>query len=367
MLARAPRRTPMARLHAAGGRLAATAWRRWFLDRHAEFWLGELDPSWSLVERRARVVEVIDETADTRTFVLDPGRRWPGHRAGQHVPITVEIDGVRTRRCYSISSGASTRGARRIAITVQRTGRVSSWLHAHAGPGTVLGFGRPAGEFVLPGAAPRLLLVAGGSGITPIMAMLRELERRAALHDVVLIHCARSARDTIFGRELAILASQEPGLRLVAHHTGERGRLDPPALRALVPDLADRELYVCGPPGLFDVVSEAAAGAGVTHRVHHERFVAPSPAPASAAPVVVTLARAGRDVTVAGPGPLLAQLERAGERPAHGCRIGICNTCRCRKLRGTVEDLVTGAISSEPDQDIRPCVSIARSDLELAL
>src|SRR5258705_5502876 len=122
MLARAPHRSPMTRLHDAGGRLAATAWRRWFLDRHAEFWLGELNPSWSLVERRATVVEVLDETPDTRTFVLDPGRRWPGHRAGQYVPITAEIDGVRTRRCYSISSGASPRGARRIAITVQRTG-----------------------------------------------------------------------------------------------------------------------------------------------------------------------------------------------------------------------------------------------------
>src|SRR5512135_1400356 len=88
-------------------RLAETAWQRWFLDRHTEFWLGELGLTWSATELRARVVEIIDETADTRTFVLAPGRRWPGHRAGQFVPIEVEIDGVRVRRCYSISSGAS--------------------------------------------------------------------------------------------------------------------------------------------------------------------------------------------------------------------------------------------------------------------
>lgn len=340
----------------------------WFLDRHAEFWLGELNRSWSLTERRATVVEVIDETSDTRTFVLAPGRRWPGHRAGQYVPIHVEIDGVRARRCYSISSGASRPGARQIAITVKRCGRVSSWLHAHAGPGALIALGDPAGDFVLPAATPRrLLFVVGGSGITPIIAMLRELERRAALADVVLVHCAARASDEIFGRELAVLASQAPGLRLIAHHRDARDRLDPVTLRALVPDLGEREIYVCAPPGLIDVVASAAARAGAEHRVHHERFVTARPAAATAAPALVTLTRAGRSVALAGPGPLLDQLERAGERPAHGCRIGICNTCRCRKQRGTVEDLATGAISSEPDQDIRLCMSIARTDLTLAL
>lgn len=359
--------TPHRPIAELGRRLAATAWRRWRLDRSAEFWLGELNRSWSLVERRATVVEVIDETADARTLVLAPGRRWPGHRAGQYVPIDVEIDGVRARRYYSISSGASPPGARQIAITVKRLGRVSSWLHAHAGPGALIALGDPAGDFVLPAATPRrLLFVVGGSGITPIIAMLRELERRAALADVVLVHCAASAGDAIFDRELASLARHAPGLRRIAHHRDERDRLDPAALRALVPDLADRETYVCAPPGLIDVVARAAAGVGAAHRVHRERFTAAAP-PACATTALATLTRSGRTVALAGPGSLLAQLERAGERPAHGCRIGICNTCRCRKERGTVEDLVTGAISSEPDQEIRLCVSVARADLVLAL
>src|SRR4051812_32764561 len=125
-----------------------SAWRRWFLDRHADFWLAELGSAWSSSELRARVVEIIVETADTRTFVLAPNRHWPGHRAGQYVPVAVEIDGARVKRCYSISSGASLPGRdRRIAITVRRVpgGRVSNHLHDHVKPGDILALGTPAG------------------------------------------------------------------------------------------------------------------------------------------------------------------------------------------------------------------------------
>jgi hypothetical protein len=97
--------------------VARTAWHRWFLDRKAEFWLGELRASWSLRELRGRVVEIATETADTKTFTIAVPRAWPGHRAGQYVPIELEIAGVRVRRCYSISSGGSPRGAGRIAIS----------------------------------------------------------------------------------------------------------------------------------------------------------------------------------------------------------------------------------------------------------
>jgi ferredoxin-NADP reductase len=357
---------------------AETAWRRWFLDRHVEFWRNELGIP---ARMRARVVETIAETADTRTFVLRPDRRWPGHRAGQYIPIEVEIDGVRARRYYSISSGASVRGARRISITIKRVpgGRVSTWFHDCVQPGDTIDIGPPAGDFVVADtgdklvteAARRLLLVAGGSGITPVMAIVRDLELRGAVHDVVVVHAARTDADAIFGRELAELATSEPGLQLVAHRDSVHGRLDAATLARLVPDLARREVFVCGPPGLLDLVTEVATAAGVA--VHHERFVAACP-PArvptndNAAPPPVTIRlRGGRNVAVAGTGPLLGELERAGERPAHGCRMGICNTCRCHKQTGTVEDLLTGAVSSEPDEEIRLCVSIARSDLELAL
>jgi ferredoxin len=156
------------------------------------------------------------------------------------------------------------------------------------------------------------------------------------------------------------MATQESGLRVLAWRSTWDGRLDAAALHALVPDLARRELYVCGPDGLREVVTEAARGA----RVRSERFTAPvHKAAANDASRLVELS--GRRVAITGTGTLLEELERAGERPAHGCRIGVCHTCRCTKQRGTVLDLTTGRSSSEPDEDIRLCVSIAQSDLTL--
>jgi ferredoxin-NADP reductase len=322
---------------------------------------------------------LIDETADTRTLVLAPGRRWPGHHAGQYVPIEIEVDGARVRRCYSISSGGAAPGARRIGITVRRVpgGRASTALH-RLRRGAVVGLGTPAGDFVLDAEpASKVLLVAGGSGITPVMAMIRDLaERRRETRnardsrDIIVIHASRSAADTIFGAELARLAAGGDGLRIHLRRGDsiETGRLDVPGLRALVPDLAEREIFVCGPLGLMELVDRTARDAGALRHVHRELFVAPAAGNAGAAvPVTVALRRSGIEVVAAGPGPLLAQLERAGQHPAFGCRMGICHSCRCRKLRGTVEDSMTGAVSSEPDQDIRLCVSLARSDLELAL
>ncbi len=349
--------------------LARSAWRRWFLDRTAEFWLGELRATWSIAELRARVVSVYAETADTRTFTLSTPRAWPGHRAGQYVPIEVEIQGVRVRRCYSISSGASAPGRQTIDITVKRVpgGRVSTWMHEHLAVGAVVRLGAPAGEFTVATPAKKLLLIGAGSGITPIAAIVRDLVARRAADDVIVIEAARSDADAIFADDLASLATLRSlahpgsegahGLQIIAH----RGPLDEDTLRAYAPDLADREVYVCGPAAVMDLVERLAGP-----RVHLERFTAPTLAPSSTTGARVHLALANRTVEITA-GTLLEGLEHAGERPAHGCRMGICNSCRCTKRSGTVEDLVTGVISSEPDQEIRLCVSAAHSDLELSL
>jgi len=185
------------------------------------------------------------------------------------------------------------------------------------------------------------------------------------------VHHARSARDVIFARDLDALAARHPRLRLhtcLADAASGPGRFDEARLRALVPDFAERETFLCGPAGLMARVERMWREAGASGRLHQERFaLAPAPPARSRAdPVTVTLARSGRTFT-ARSGTLLEELERAGERPASGCRMGLCQTCRCRKRSGTVENLLTGAVSSAPDEDIQPCISIARSDLELGL
>ena len=343
-----------------------TATRRLFLREGAELWLHELDPTWSLTEIRARVVEVVRETADVKTFVLRPNRRWHGHRAGQYTTIEVEINGVRVRRCYSISSAPADP---RVAITVKRVpgGRVSSWLHDHLGTGDVIGLGAAAGDFVLPDHEPaRLLLISGGSGITPVMSIIRDLAARAAIRDVTFVHYARSRADVIFRAELEALAARHRGLRLLIHTDDEGGGFDAAELACRVPDFAERTTYLCGPPGLMARVEQLWDRAGAALR--RERFVLPTLEGSTDSRLLqLRLARSDRAIAVNTTGTLLEQLERAGQRPASGCRIGICHTCKRRKHHGAVRNLVTGAVSSEPDEDIQLCISVPCSDIELDL
>ena len=376
--ARAAANVPI-RLRAAGRAAVSTVARRFALDRQIEFWLREIDSSWSLRGPRARVVEVRDETHDVKTFVLAPNRRWPGHRAGQFVTVDVEVDGVRMTRCYSLSSAP---GGRHVAITVKRksAGRVSTWLHDHLRRGDGLAIGMPAGDFVVPTPPPRkILLLSGGSGVTPVMSILRDLAARNEIADLVFVHAARSARDVIFSAELEQLAEFHPGIRLAIVLEDSAldedavfgGRLDAAKLLSIVPDLAQRETWLCGPPGMLDALSPIWTDGGIAERLRVERFLPPPlpslPAGATAAKICLTLLNSGRRLQADGSGTLLDQLERAGERLAYGCRLGICNTCRCRKRAGIVENTRTGDISSEGEEDIRLCVSRARTDLELAL
>jgi len=191
------------------------------------------------------------------------------------------------------------------------------------------------------------------------------------VRDIVFLHAARSVSGVIFRDELRALEERHAGLRVVLRlgDAPDRGPLDEAKLRAEVPDFAERETFVCGPSGMMDTVERVFARVGATERLRSERFVAvprARPVEAAAEPVTLRLSRSGRSI-VASAGTLLEQLERAGERPEYGCRLGICNTCRCRKRSGTVENTVTGAISSEPDDEIRLCVSVARSDLDIEI
>ena len=363
----------MPRMETVWRNAGRTVAKRLFLDRQAKFWMDELSPVRSLGEIRARVVDVIEETADTKSFVLRPNAAWPGHQAGQYTSVEVEIDGVRTRRCYSISSAP---GGGLVSITVKRVadGRVSTWLHEHVRAGHILRLGAPAGDFVLPSPTPDgLLLLSGGSGITPVMSMLRDLAARNAIRDVVFVHHARSRADVTFFNELTNLAQCHAGLRLVLclddDASAPRG-FDEARFAELVPDFATRSTFLCGPKPLMDRAEQLFESVGASDRVALERFTPALrlvPAVTSPNGVQVRLARSEREIVAKGQGSLLEQLERAGERPAHGCRIGICRTCKCRKQSGTVQNLVTGEVSSEPDQEIQLCISVPRSDLELDL
>jgi len=348
--------------------LLDSPWLRPLNDREAiDDLLAQLHPTWALGRIKARVVEIRQETPDVRSFLLRPNRRWPGFAAGQHVMVALEIRGVRHQRTYSLSSAP---GDRLLRLTVKRQprGRISNAMHDGLAVGDVVELGPPAGDFVLPEPLPaKLLLLSAGSGITPVASMLHELRRRDPRRDVAFVHVCRTPGDAMFADELQALAASMPGLRLVTHVTSERGRLDADQLAALVPDHPERWTGLCGPASFMAMVRARWEAEGLAGRLACEHFSVPPPSGrAAGAPVRVRATRSGRSFTTTGERPLLVEAEHAGLSPKHGCRIGICRTCRCRLTSGTVENLRTGELHSEPGL-IQLCISAARTDLELEL
>ncbi len=330
--------------------------------------LAQVNPLWSISAVKARVVQIREETADTRTFVLKPNRHWPGFKAGQHVVIDLERDGVRHQRSYSLSSSPLERDTITITVKRQPGGKISNLLHDRVRAGDVLGLSAPAGEFMLPATtASPLLMISAGSGVTPVMSMLRELRARGDDRDVFFLHVCSRPEDAIFAQELHALAATLPGLKLHFHYTAENGRLPLEALAILVPDYAQRDTFLCGPAAFMADVRAKWDRDGIAGKLSCEYFgIAPIVGDASAT-VEVRTTRSERVFTASGARPLLVEAEAAGLTPRHGCRIGICQSCKCRKTSGTVQNLKTGEISSEPNEMIQLCVSAARSDVQLEI
>src|SRR3954452_23138211 len=162
-------------------------------------YLEMLNPLWSTRELRGRIESIDAETSDAATVLIKPGYRWEGHQPGQYLRIGLDIDGVRHWRAYSLTSDPQ-REDGCISITVKNVdeGTVSPHLVRRGRPGAIVGLGGVEGDFVLPEELPdKLLFISAGSGITPIMSMLRSLDHRDALDDAVLIHSARNEDDVI--------------------------------------------------------------------------------------------------------------------------------------------------------------------------
>ena len=213
--------------------------------------LSLFNPVFSARQLRGVVTRVVPETADSATIFFRPGRGWQAHLAGQWARIGVELDGVRHWRSYSLSAPAG----KDPAITVSDMGAVSGTLVRNTRPGDVLFLAPPQGDFVLPEHPRPLLMLTAGSGITPVMSMIRTLVPHRPDSDVVLIHTARTPADAIFREELAELADQFPNFRVIHWFTSERGRLDFSSiagLEQLCPDWRQRAAYACGPESFLD-------------------------------------------------------------------------------------------------------------------
>ncbi len=323
---------------------------------------------------RGRIVEVRPETADSATLVIKPGKDWAGHLPGQYVRVGVEVDGVRLWRTYSLTHGP--RADRCISITVKAIegGVVSNHLVRAARAGQMLQLAQAQGDFVLPDPLPaKLLLVTAGSGITPVIGMLRNLFSKAAPLDggaerIVLLHSALTESGVIFRDELRAYAAAGK-LTLIELHTDSHGMLDVSDLDTLVPDLVERTTYACGPVGLLDALEQHHAEAGLP--LHLERFRTAVLAEAGAGGTL-TFAD-GSSVEADGSTPLLDVAESAGRLMPSGCRMGVCFGCVLPLKEGAVRDLRNGALTvAVPGETgpagipIQTCVSAAAGPCTLS-
>ncbi|KFN45786.1 ferredoxin reductase [Arenimonas metalli] len=337
-----------------------------------DFWAQRLSPTWSWDRPLARIVARERAASDAVNLVLRPNRHFRGFRPGQHVNLGVEVDGRRLVRSYSPSAPAAADGSFRITVKAIEGGKVSRFLHEHAKVGDVVTLGEAFGELALPadGRNPRLLLAAG-SGITPMMAIFAALAAQPDPAPTTLLYSTRTRDQRCFVDELRAIAAATPALQVRFLLTRDRaaagdeaaGRLDAVQLAPWLD--ASAHVLACGPAGFVETAAALIATRAASFAA--ESFSPPVFESTDTGTVELTLARSGRTLAVPRGQPLLDALEAAGLSPAHGCRRGLCNSCACGKSAGSTRHLLTGELEHEPVSALRLCVSSARSDLVLDL
>lgn len=345
---------------------------------HAQYWVDELDGYLTCTD-------IVDITHDVKSFSFElPGPASLHFLPGQFLTFRFLINGERVERCYTISS-APTR-PERLTITVKRVPRgvVSNWLHDHLRVGDAIGASGPFGQFssvIYP--ADKYLFLSAGSGITPVMSMLRTLCDTGEGANAVFVHCARTPDDIIFRYELEALAA-ERGVTVVIlcesdsageQWRGPRGRLTLSALFQAAPDLLSREIFTCGPPPYMDAVRELLELVGADqNRAHEESFVLGSAesvveteAPSVGTTHKVDFRRTGQVVECDTNTTILEAAARAGIPLPSSCGEGMCGTCKLTLLSGQVDMQHAGGIRPrEIKQDkILACCSKPLDDISI--
>ncbi len=330
-----------------------------------------VNPLWSTRELRGRIERIERAAPDAVTVLIKPGWEWPGHRPGQYLRLGIEVDGIHHWRAYSLTSDPRrSDGCISITPKLVEGGKVSPFLFAGVRPGAIVRLGGVEGTFVLPDPLPeRLLFISAGSGITPIMSMLRSLAREDRLGDVVHVHSARTAEHVIFGPELRELHAHNEGYRLHERRTGVQGRVSAEQLDGLCADWRERETFLCGPAGLLETLGERFQRDGDPARLHVEHFQPDARVGDGERGEggTIRFAKSGIEATSDGEQPILAAGEDAGAQLPFGCRMGICHTCVGRLCAGQVRDLRTGRIHGQAGEMVQTCINAPEGAVEIAL
>jgi len=324
---------------------------------------------------RLQVVDVVDETADTRSFVLDiPTELEPlfSYVAGQFCTFRATIDGETVVRSYSMSSSPDV--GDRFATTVKRVpgGRMSNWMNDIVVAGSTIDVMSPTGLFVLRDTDAPIVAFAGGSGITPVISIVKSA-LATTRRPILLVYANRSADSIIFESDLERLQS-EHGDRLAVHHhvDTERGFLGAEECALLVAEQTHADFYICGQGPYMDVVEAGLATHAIApeHRFI-ERFVTADEMPRSGVTIgdavpdelVIRLERRKHTLKYTAGDTVLQAARRGGLKPPFSCEAGNCATCMAHLDEGSVTMRVNNALSADELADgwVLTCQSVPTS------
>jgi ferredoxin-NADP reductase len=344
--------------------------RHLFSPLRPDDYLEMVNPLWTTKELRGKVERVEAQGSEAASVQIRPGYEWSGHKPGQYVRLGVVIDGRYHWRAYSLTSDPQPEDGL-ISVTPKKVdgGVVSPYLVQEIQPGDVVRLGEVEGVFTLPEPVPsKMLFISAGSGITPIISMLRSLDRRGELGDVKIIHSARTRDQVMFLTVLEDLDERHEHLRLDLRLTSQRGRMSPSDLDELCNDWRERETFASGPSELLDALIEHWENNADPDCLHFERFQPKIGGDAGDGEGgEVSFLESEKTVQCDGGTPILEAGEQAGLELAYGCRIGICHTCVGTLKSGKLRDLRSGEVTEPTEQDVRICINAAEGDVELEL
>lgn len=330
----------------------------WIREDFVDFIAEKFNSIWAWKKIKAEIINVKPLSADFIQLQLRPNQNFQlnAYQAGQSILVTVVIGGVRQQRSYSIVQ-VSPQGL--LSIAVKKQGRVSNALTSLP-VNSIVEISQPQGNFVLKPSERASLLIASGSGISAIYALLNS----HLLNHSKPVDLLYFSRDNAYAAELTALAEQYPQFKLHLINTVQQKRhLTLELLSELVEDFQQRECYACGASAMMQSAQKIYQALELTEQLHTEYFQLLIDETLAEQPVKFLLAQQEFQAK----SNLLDSAEQAGLRPAHGCRMGICNTCSCTKITGSVKNMLTGEIDSQSNSQIKLCISQAISPVTINL
>lgn len=329
-------------------------------------------PGWTTEGIRSEIDHVRQESENIYSLIIRPGKGWKQYTAGQYVQITAEQNGVLQTRTFSLSTAPDyykSTGLIELSIREQEGGKVTPWLKKHYDQGGYAVLSQASGDFTLPEGNSPVLMIAGGSGITPFRSMLNQLASQQSQRNVQLLYYVRNLEHGVFRDELEAIAQNSAHLEVTLVDSEKEGFISAEHLKAYCPDFLERTSMICGPTPMIQEARRLLQEQGVQEdSIKYEYFgAAPIEMESAEAEVFVSFSKSNISTltNTEKPSTLLDIAEQQGLKPLSGCRAGVCMQCRCTKNSGVVYNSLTGKYSDTGKQEIQPCISVAVSDVEL--